>query len=66
MLINSFYSITYKAKLYILGFGYTTQVSGGGGGGQVRSLHAPVRSTQGNLKFELPSSDYRTTSGYMT
>ena len=27
---------------------------------------APVRPTQDNLKFELPSSDCRTTNGYVT
>ena len=39
---------------------------GEGGGGEVQPLRAPVRPTQDFLKFELPSSDYRTTTGNMT
>ena len=40
---------------------------GGMGRGEgVQPLHAPVRPTQDNLKFELPSSDCRTTNGYVT
>ena len=37
-----------------------------GGGWGVQPLHAPLRQTQDNLKFKLPSSDYRTTSRYVT
>ena len=41
-------------------------MGGGGGGRRLRPLHAPVWLTQDSLKFELPSSDYQTTSGYVT
>ena len=36
------------------------------GVGGIQPLHAPLRQTQDNLKFKFPSSDYRTTSRYVT